>query len=81
MKTRIIVADFFANTSMTYFHSIRQQVADLDIGLLIVCAGFKRADWFYKVPTESLQRMLDLNVYHFFAMLKVFLPDLAKRKH
>jgi len=30
---------------------------------------------------ECLQRMLDVNVYHFTVMLKTFLPNLLARKH
>jgi short-subunit dehydrogenase len=54
VKTRIVQADFFANTSIDYFKRIRKQVEDLDIGIVVVCAGFKRADWFLKIPVESL---------------------------
>jgi 17beta-estradiol 17-dehydrogenase / very-long-chain 3-oxoacyl-CoA reductase len=79
IKTRIIEADFFGNTQMAFFRNLKAQTADLDIGLLVVCAGFKRADWFERIPSESLQRMLDLNVYHFIATLKHFLPALLKR--
>ena len=75
----MVIADFFSSTNMAYFRQLRAQVQDLDIALLVVCAGFKRADWFKNVPTEGLQRMLDLNVYHYCGMLKTFLPGLVAR--
>ena len=56
-------------------------MSDIDIAIIVVCAGFKRADWFKQITGADLQRMLDLNVYHYFAMLKTFFPILSSREH
>jgi short-subunit dehydrogenase len=64
---------------MDFFNKIKEKVSDIDIAIVVVCAGFKRADWFKNVSSEDLLRMLDLNVYHYFAMMKTFLPRLESR--
>lgn len=80
VKTRVLQADF-ANTNMEYFdEKILNQVTDIDISLVIVNAGFMHQGPFQKQTGESLQKMLDANVYHAAAMLNKFIKVLEARE-
>jgi short-subunit dehydrogenase len=66
---------------MEYFETIKRNVKDLDIALLVVNAGCMSTGRFDKITSINLQQMLDANVYHFAAMLKKFIPNLLARSN
>jgi len=81
-ETRIIQVDFASKEALTpdYYHNLAKKVEDLDISLVIAAAGTFTIKRYDEVPGKYVEAMLDVNVYHFVMMHKVFLPWLIERR-
>ena len=55
MQTRYVVADFTGNSNIAFYENLMSQVADLDIGLVIINAGVGNAGWFVDESIEHWQ--------------------------
>lgn len=82
VETRIIQVDFSAQENMNpdFYHKLTNQVDDLDISLVFANAGCFSIGNFSVIHTLYLQKMLDVNIYHFTMMHKVFLPWLINKR-
>lgn len=38
-QTRIVQKDFCGNSNMDFYKKIKEEVSDLDIGFVVICAG------------------------------------------
>ena len=57
-----------------------KKVDDLDISLVIANAGCFSLGSIANTPTIYLEKMLDVNLYHYTMMHKVFLPWLIEKR-
>lgn len=63
-----------------FYHNLIKQVDDLDISLIFANAGCFCIGNFSVIHTLYLEKMLDVNIYHFTMMHKVFLPWLINKR-
>jgi NADP-dependent 3-hydroxy acid dehydrogenase YdfG len=72
----VIQVDFSAkeNINPDFYHNLVKQVDDLDIALVFANAGCFSLGPLGVIPTLYIEKMLDVNIYHFTMMHKVFLP-------
>lgn len=64
------------------FHEvIRQITEELDVGLIVPCAGGVYAGDFAKSSIETNRRMIELNVMHPVLLVQSFMNKLIARKH
>ena len=80
MQTRYVVADFDKNANIAFYDNLMSQVADLDIGLVILNAGVGNGGWFVNESIEHWQQLLDVNVYQYSIMTHKFCKMLEARK-
>lgn len=80
VKTRLIQMDFSGKNNMAYYDTIIEKVADLDLSMVVVCAGAMYAGKFENLSASELQEMLDLNIYQYVAFAKKFIPYLAEKR-
>lgn len=72
VETKLIVADFSGDASIDFYKNILHQVSDLDVSIVIANAGVLLIG---AIETTEAQRqcgMLDVNMYHYVMMHKVF---------
>lgn len=81
-ETKVIQVDFTRESALhpSFFHDLRKQVNDLDISIVIACAGCFSMGRFEKTPGKYLEAMLDVNIYHNIMMSKVFMPMLIEQR-
>ena len=66
---------------MEDFDKLLQQVKsyNIDVSILIVCAGLLSTGSLENVEPEEGQAVMDVNMYHPTAIIKKFLPELIER--
>ena len=81
-ETKVIQVDFTRESALhpAFFQDLRKQVNDLDISIVIACAGCFSMGRFEKTPGKYLEAMLDVNIYHNIMMSKVFMPMLIEQR-
>ena len=79
VKTRIVVADFSGDASLGFYRNILDQVQDLDISIVIANAGVLLIGSVEKTSASRQCGMVDVNMYHYVMMHKLFLPKLLRR--
>lgn len=52
-QTRIIQKDFCGNSNMEFYKKIKEEVSDLDIGLLVLCAGLLQVSPFTEISGKD----------------------------
>jgi short-subunit dehydrogenase len=79
VKTKLITANFFGKNSIEFYKDLVSQVKDLDISLVYINAGIMPSGHQINMPVEVMQHLLDVNVYHYTMLHKLFLPKLLER--
>lgn len=81
-ENKIIIADFAAPeaTNSKFFRAKLDQVRDLDTSIVIANAGLLAIGPLCEVQPFQLQSMLDVYVYHYTLIAKVFLPWLFNKR-
>jgi uncharacterized protein len=77
VPTRVIAADLAEPGAAD---RIAQQVADLEIGMLINNAGFSAVGRFDQVPSEKIVEMIQVNCVAVATMAHAFLPAMRARR-
>ena len=76
IKTKIVVADFSGDASLTFYRNLLNVVKDIDISIIIANAGLLNVGDFESSKSSIFTNMIDVNLYHYIMMHKVFLPKL-----
>lgn len=76
VQTRVIVQDLGREGAA---ERVAEQVADLEIGILVNNAGFGAAGRFERVPREKLLEMIRVNCMAVTALTHLFLPAMKTR--
>jgi len=79
VQTRIVVADFSKCYEEGWAEKIFEQVQHLDVSILINNAGQYVADYFYRIPIESIRNVILTNTLAHALVTRVFLPKLDSR--
>lgn len=66
-------------TIQEYRTNVADQVADLDIGVLALNAGFSQMGRFVDLKDEEVERQMQINANHVIYLAKVMLPQLVQR--
>lgn len=79
IETKIVIADFSGDASLAFYRNLLDLVKDLDVSIVIANAGLMNIGAIETMKDGWLQSMLDVNIYHYIMMHKVFLPKLMSR--
>ena len=79
MKTRIVVADFGVDTSPKFYRNLYNTVKDLDISIVMANAGLLLVNYWMGTSMRQSTLMMDVNMYHYMMMHKIFIPKLLDR--
>ena len=70
VETRIVIADFGLDShNMAFYENIKEQVKDLDVGLVVLSAGVSHPGTIESQKPADQQAMLDINSYQVGAMM------------
>ena len=75
----MIIADFSGNVNIRFYKDIYEQVGDKKLSIVIANAGVLQVGRYIDMEPWKIQQILDVNVYHYAMMQKVFLPKLIDR--
>ena len=79
MKVKIVVADFSGDASLSFYKNILDEVEVLDVSIVIANAGVLLIGPVEEMKLSRQCGMIDVNMYHYVMMHKVFLPKLLSR--
>ena len=72
----VILADFSKKAKLEFYRDVQKQIAEKDIGFLILNAGIGTRVPLGECDPKLSQNLLDTNVYHVAALMKLLLPML-----
>lgn len=79
-KTLAVVADLWKmRTIEEYKTMIADKIANLDVGVLALNAGFAQVGPFVDISNEEVERLCQVNANHVLYTAKVVLPQLVQR--
>lgn len=82
IKTKYVIADFSKMKSIAaYKETIAKQLADIDIAILFVNAGFAMVGCFHENHDDEIERMIDSNVSHVAYTTKVLVKQMIGRNN
>ncbi len=79
IKTRHVVADLAALTKYSDYQAIAEQLKDIDIGLLILNAGWAVMGPFKDLTPLEIEQTVTINALHPIYLCKALLPSLLSR--
>ena len=74
-----MVADFSGDASLSFYQNILSEVEELDISIVIANAGVLLIGPVEEMKANRQCGMIDVNLYHYVMMHKIFLPKLLSR--
>ncbi|CDW77317.1 short chain dehydrogenase reductase family protein [Stylonychia lemnae] len=80
IKTRYVVADFAKLTRISDYENIASQLRDIDIGMLLLNAGWTQATPFIDFTPENIEATVNINAVHPAYLSKVLVNQLNERK-
>ena len=79
IKTKYVVADLAALTKYSEYQAIGDQLKDIDIGMLILNAGWAVMGPFKDLTPLEIEQIVTINALHPIYLCKALLPNLLSR--
>jgi 17beta-estradiol 17-dehydrogenase / very-long-chain 3-oxoacyl-CoA reductase len=80
IQTKIVVADFAADTSPEFYQAIYEQIKDLEISMLVNNAGMAIYDFFKDVKPEFWKDMVNINCTSYAMLTRALINKLLERE-
>jgi 17beta-estradiol 17-dehydrogenase / very-long-chain 3-oxoacyl-CoA reductase len=80
IQTKVVAADFAADTSPEFYQAIYEQIKDLDISMLINNAGMATFEFFKDIKPEDIKDMVNINCTSYAMLTRALVNKLLERE-
>ena len=81
IKTKVIAADFAANSEPEFYKDIEGQLSDIDVSVLVNNAGLLHFDKISDFPPQKLHDMVNVNCTSYTMLTHSFINRLLEREN